>query len=169
MHSRIGFILKLPSKKPAVSHGQFSGFCQHAGTLQRGGCQHYLGSKKTHELAAFHAETFRHNNNQRVAFLGTDHGQSDTGIATGGFDYSLSWFKLSTGLGVFDYPQCQPVFYGTRRIECFQLYIEVDVFRRKFVDAHDRSVANGAQNIFKFVFHFQLLSINKCLQIHILA
>ncbi len=86
----VGLVLELATQKPTVGLGQLLGLQEHAGALLRGRRQHHLGAQKTHHLAPLDREVLGHRDHQRIALLGTDHRQTDAGVAAGRLDHRLA-------------------------------------------------------------------------------
>jgi len=146
MHVRIGFILELVAKEPAMLLGKLPGLCKHPRALLRGRCQHNPGAKEPHELAAFDAEILRHRHDKRIPLLGAHHCQADACISAGCLDDRLSGFQGAVAFGSFDHSESQPVLDRTKRVERLQLHVEVNVRRRKVIDLNRRSIADRLQN-----------------------
>ena len=85
----VGLVLELATQKPTMDLGQFLSFEEHARALLRGRRQHHLCAQKTQDLAPLDREVLGHRDHQRVALLGTDHRQTDAGVAAGRFDHRL--------------------------------------------------------------------------------
>ena len=74
-----------------------------------------------HQLAALHAHSLGHDNDDAVA-LGSRHGsQADAGVAGGGLDDDGTRFELAGSLGVVDHGLGNAVLDGTGRVEILQL------------------------------------------------
>ena len=74
-----------------------------------------------------------HGQEQAIALDGAHHGQTDAGVAAGGFDDGLLRGQLACGLRRLDHGQGRAVLDGTARIEIFQL--DVDLHLRMGIEA----------------------------------
>ncbi len=119
----------------------------------RGGGDDDLGSEESHELAAFDGEGFGHGDDEWVALLRTDHGEADAGVAAGGFDDGLAGLECAGAFGVFDDAEGEAVLDGAEGVEGFDFDVEVDVGGSELVDANDRGVADGAEDVVEFSLH----------------
>ena len=149
----VGFVGELPGDEPAVLFGELDGLLDHAGAALGCGGDDDLGSEEAHELAALDGEGFGHGDDERVAFLRADHGEADAGVAAGGFDDGLAGLECAGAFGVFDDAEGETVFDGAEWVEGFDLDVEVDVGRGELVDANDRRVADGAEDVVEFALH----------------
>jgi hypothetical protein len=118
---RVGFVLELPAQEPAMGLRQFLRLAQHTAALFGGGGQDNLGAHEAQQPPPLDAEILGHDDDERIAFPGADHGQADSGIAAGGLDDRLPRLQLAAALGGFYDAQRQPVLDGAQRIERLQL------------------------------------------------
>src|SRR3546814_7934021 len=100
-------------------------------------------------LAPLDAEALRHDDDQRIALLGADHGEADAGVAAGRLDHRLPRTQRSPALGILDDAEGEAVLHRAHRVEGLELGVEVDALRRQLADAHRGRAADGAQNAFK--------------------
>ena len=124
----VGFGLELVGEEPAIRLGQLDRLAVHAQSLLGARRQHHLGSENPHQLAPLDGETVRHGHDQRIAFLCTDHGKTDAGVAAGRFDDSLTGLQRAAALGGLDDVDGEPVFHGGCGIERLGLGVELDAF-----------------------------------------
>ena len=147
VHVGVGLVLELSGEKPAMVISQLLGLFEHSSALLRSGREDHLRSQEAHHLAPLDAEVLGHRDNQRIAFLGTDHRQADTGVAARSLDHRLPGRKLSGSLSVLDHAQRQPILDGTHWIERLDLDEELHAIGRQLLDLHHRRVANCLEDV----------------------
>src|SRR5678815_1720332 len=98
--------------------------------------------KRQHESPPLDAERFRHRDDERISLRRAYHREPDAGVAAGCLDDRLSRLQRSLFLGIFDDSEREAIFYGAKRIEGFNLDVEVHVRRRQPVDLYDGRVSN---------------------------
>ena len=79
--------------------------------------EHDLGAQEAHQLTAFDGEAVRHGNDQRVAFRGADHGESDSGVAARRLDDRLARLQVTAAFRLFDDADREPVFHRCGGVE----------------------------------------------------
>ena len=87
------------------------GFVDHAHAAFGRRGDHHLGAQKPHEPAALDAERFGHDDDQRIALLGADHGEADAGVAAGRLDDGLAGLQRAAAFGRLDHAQGQAVLH----------------------------------------------------------
>src|SRR5712671_2882167 len=117
----VGFILELSAEEPAMTLCEFQRLGHHSAAFFGRRRQDHLGAQETHQLAPLNAEILRHCDDERIAFLRADHGETDTGVTTGGLDDGLPRLQFAAALCRLDHAQRQSVFDGPERIERLQL------------------------------------------------
>jgi hypothetical protein len=150
MHVGIGLVLELARQEPAVRLGELDRLVDHAHAALAGGREHHLGAEKAHQLAPLDREGLRHGHHQRIALLRADHGKPDAGIARRRLDHGLPGLERAGFLRRLNDAERQAVLDRAERIERLDLDEQVDAFRPQLVDAHDRRVADGLENICEF-------------------
>ena len=90
----------------------------HAARL---GGENEFGPKSPHGLGAFNGQILGHHQDHAVALDRSGHGQSDTGIARGGFDQRVARRNVAALLCPRNHGQRRAVFHRTRRVVTFQL------------------------------------------------
>jgi hypothetical protein len=86
----------------------------------------------------------RHGQGQAVPFDGTDHGQTDPGVAGSGFNHGLVPGKPAGRFPGPDHVQGGPVLDGPARVHVFQFGENPDTgIRIHPPDFHHRGVADG--------------------------
>ena len=61
-----------------------------------------LAPRKRISLRRSTLNVLGHRDDERIAFLGADHGEADAGVAAGRFDYGLTGLQLPGALGILD-------------------------------------------------------------------
>ena len=136
--------------------GQFDRLGEHPAALQRCRRQHDFGAQETHHLAAFDTEVLGHGYDERVAFLRTHHGETDAGIAAGGFDNGLARLQCTGLFRVFDDAEREAILDRTHRVEGLDFDVQVDAFRCELVEADDWRPTDGLQDIVEALGHGDL-------------
>ena len=157
---RVGGIFKLIGEEPAIFFGEFFGDAHHAHPAFGSRGQDDFAAKAADEFAPLNGEGFGHHGDKRIAFGGADHGKRDTGVAGGGFNHGLPRFQHAAPLGVVDDGVGEAVFDGAAGVARFSLDVELNVFRRKTVDADNRGVADGIE--YGVVFHGYSCGVYEC-------
>src|SRR3984893_2886344 len=149
MHVGVRLVLELPAQEPAVRLGELGCLRKHATAFERGRCQHHTCAEEAHQPAALDAEVLTHGHNERIALLCAHHGEPDTGITTGRFDYCLSRFEPSRALGIFDDTKSQSILDRSHGVEGFYLDVQGYVCRREFLDSHHRRAPDRLEDTVK--------------------
>jgi len=76
-----------------------------------------LGTETLRQLAPLHAVVVRHGQNQLVALRRRDHGQADTGVATGRLHDRASRLQDAAALRVLDHRKGDAVLDAARGVE----------------------------------------------------
>ena len=100
---------------------------------QVGRGQEEFGAHALEDAFALQAGGLGHGQEQAIALDGAHHGQTDAGIAAGGFDDGLLRGQLACGLRRLDHGQGRAVLDGTAGIEIFQL--DVNLHLRMGIEA----------------------------------
>src|SRR3546814_16943818 len=82
-------------------------------------------------LAPLDAEALRHDDDQRIALLGADHGEADAGVAAGRLDHRLPRTQRSPALGILDDAEGEAVLHRAHRVDGPELGVEVDALWRQ--------------------------------------
>ena len=147
VHLGVGLVVELPAEEPAVLLGQLDRLVEHAAALLAGRREHHPGAEKAQELPPLDAEALGHGQHQRVALLRADHRQADAGVAAGRLDHRLPRAEQAAALRILDDRQRHPVLDRAERVEGFELDVHLDAGRRQPVEAHQRGVADGLQDV----------------------
>src|SRR5690606_11159388 len=118
-----------------------------------------LGAEEAHQLAPLDAEALRHDDDQRVALLGADHGEADAGVAAGRLDHRLARLQQTAALGVLDDTEGEAVLYRSHRVEGLEFGVEVAPLWRQLADAHRGRAADGLQDALISPCHADLSSV----------
>ncbi len=100
---------------------------------QVGWGQQEFGPHALEDAFALQAGGLGHGQEQAIALDGAHHGQTDAGVAAGGFDDGLLRGQLAGGFRGLDHGQGRAVLDGTAGIEIFQL--DVDLHLRMGIEA----------------------------------
>ena len=130
-------------------------FCNHRRSFADGavgafggGRQHDFAAESLDHPAAFNRNGFAHHDDDVIAFDRSDHGQTDAGVAAGGFDDGFARRQAAVGLGLFDHGERNPVLDAAGRVEPFQLRPDFNGgVRGHMVDGNQRRVADGVQDV----------------------
>jgi alkylation response protein AidB-like acyl-CoA dehydrogenase len=140
-------VLELPGEEPAVLFRKLLGLPDHPGRPLGGRRQDDPGSEDAHELAPFDRTRLRHDGDERIPLDGADHRERDPGVAGGRFDDGLTRLERPAALGVLDDSDREPVLDRGHRVEGFALHVHRDVRRREVVDADDRGISDGSEDV----------------------
>ena len=122
MGRRVGGILKLAGHKAARGGGgQLVGLLDGAGHAPGAGGQHDLGTEGLQQIAALHAHGVGHGQDDMVPAGGPDGGQTDAGIAAGGFNDGGAGFQLALLLGGVQHGLGHAVLHTAGGVAVFQL------------------------------------------------
>ena len=158
MNISVGFVLELLRPEPAVLLNEFTNLFDHPQGFPLFRGQDDLCAQEPHQLSALNAEAFRHDDHERVAFRGTDHGQADTRVATGCFDNGLSRLQRAVLFSLLDDVHRQAVFDRSTRICRFELDVHRYVIGRYSLDFYARGVPNQINDRVILVRHCVSLS-----------
>jgi hypothetical protein len=87
-------------------------------------------SARPHQPAPFDAERIRHGDHQRIALLGTYHGEPNAGVAASRLDHGLPGLELAGPLGRLYDAERKAILDRTERVESLDLDVEIHVRRR---------------------------------------
>ena len=128
MRQRVGFVVELVDVKRA---GQFVrqtlGVILVIGRMALvdvGAGQHHLGTQRAQVENLLAAHFVRHHQDQRVAFLGGDQGQAETGIARRGLNNRAARLQLTGTFRFVNHRQRNAILNRPARILVFQLQKE---------------------------------------------
>src|ERR1700686_1227588 len=151
MHVGVRLVFELPAQEPAVRLGKLGRLRKHAAAFERGRCQHDPCAEEAHQPAPLDAEVLSHGHNERIALLCAHHGEPDTRIPAGGFDYRLSRFESSRPLGIFDDAKSQSILDRSHGIEGFYLDVQGYVRRCELLYPHHRRASDRLEDAVKAV------------------
>ena len=140
-------ILELACQEPVVFPCEFFGFADHAAAALGRWREDDLGTEAAHDLAPLYRKGVCHRGDKRMAFRRAYHRERDTGVARGSFYHRLPRPQLTALFGIADDREGEAVLYRSHRVEGFDLDVNLDIIGRHTVEAHDRRVADGLENI----------------------
>ncbi len=123
------------------------GFPYHSRAALGSGRENDLRTETAHDLASFDGKRIRHGRDERMPGGGADHCQRDAGITGRRLHDRLPRLQLSGFLRVIDDCEGEPILDRRHRIERFDFDVDLHVVRAHAIEAHDRCVADGLQNI----------------------
>src|SRR5688500_15944240 len=143
----VGLVLELPGEKPSVRRGELDRLPDHPRASLGRGREDDLRPQEAHQASTFDAEALGHGDHERIAVLRADNRQADTGVATRRLDHRLSRLERARPLRVLDYAKSETILDGAERVERLDFDVESDVLRGEAIDADDRGVAYGFENV----------------------
>ena len=100
---------------------EFGDFTHGAAHTFGAGGEHEVRAEDAEETAAFNGHGLRHGEGELIAFRSTDEGESDAGVAGGGFE-DMGFLVDFAGLfASFDHGDADAVFDGAEGVEEFAL------------------------------------------------
>ena len=102
MRLGVGGVVKLAAEEPTVLFGKLRCLFDHTASLAGGGRQNDFRSKEPEEPPALQAETLRHDDDQRIAFLRAHHREPDTCVAARRLDDGLAGLQPAIALRCLD-------------------------------------------------------------------
>jgi len=135
---------------PGRAGHQFFGAGNRALHAFFAGCEVKRGAIRQHQSAALDAHAVGHDQHQFVALDGGDHGQTDAGVARGGFNDGAACFECAGFFGVFHHGQRDAVLDRAPRVAALRLDPHMGICAEQAVDAHMRGVADGVEDVLGF-------------------
>jgi len=119
---RVGGVVELEGgPNVGVGFGESEGAADGAGHAIGFGGSVDLGAESTHEGAFFFGEAFGDKEDDAVAAVDADEGESDAGVAGGGFGDDGVFVKEAAAFGVEDHAEGGAIFDGSAGVEEFEL------------------------------------------------